>query len=72
MGAKKAKVKTQYEIMKSTRGSWNGTNPVTKVVQDKTKYIRKCAKTELRPLRRDADSAPFSISFVNVWTKINI
>ena len=35
------KIKTNLELMKSIRGNWNGINPVTKVIKDKTKYTRK-------------------------------
>ena len=32
---------TFLDAIKSQRGSWNGVNPVTKVIPDKTKYSRK-------------------------------
>lgn len=37
----KPKIRSQYELAKSIRGSWNKINPVTKVIPDKTKYTRK-------------------------------
>lgn len=37
----KMKCKSNIELMKSIRGTWNGLNPVTKIVKDKTKYTRK-------------------------------
>ena len=30
-----------YESARRIRGSWNGINPVTKIIPDKTKYTRK-------------------------------
>lgn len=41
---KKDKVKsdmTFLDAIQSQRGSWNGVNPVTKIIPDKTKYFRK-------------------------------
>lgn len=35
------KCKSNIELMKSIRGTWNGVNPITKVIKDKTKYTRK-------------------------------
>jgi len=31
----KTKIKNQVEIIHSIRGSWNGVNPVTKIIPDK-------------------------------------
>lgn len=39
--AKKKKKKIAYEIWKGIRKDWNGVNPVTKIIPDKTKYKRK-------------------------------
>lgn len=38
---KMPKAKTEAEIIASIRGSWHGVNPVTRIVQGKTKYTRK-------------------------------
>ena len=35
------KKKTTVELLKKIRNSWNGVNPTTKVIPDKTKYNRK-------------------------------
>lgn len=35
------KIKSNLDLMKSIRKDWNGVNPVTKVIKDKTKYTRK-------------------------------
>ena len=35
------KKKTTAEFLKKIRNSWNGVNPVTKIIPDKTKYNRK-------------------------------
>lgn len=40
MNRKTKKPRTSYELQKSIRGSWNGTNPVTKVIDGKH-YSRK-------------------------------
>ena len=32
---RKTKIKNQIEIIRSIRGSWNGVNPVTKIIPDK-------------------------------------
>lgn len=32
---RKTKIKSQVEIIRSIRGSWNGINPVTKIIPDK-------------------------------------
>lgn len=32
---RKTKIKNQVEIIRSIRGSWNGVNPVTKIIPDK-------------------------------------
>lgn len=32
---RKTKIKSQVEIIRSIRGSWNGVNPVTKIIPDK-------------------------------------
>ena len=37
----KMKCKSNTELMKSIRGTWNGLNPVPKIVKDKTNYTRK-------------------------------
>lgn len=41
MNRKTKKPRTFYELQKSIRGSWNGVNPVTKVVDNKNHYSRK-------------------------------
>ena len=38
---KNAKTNPTYEAARRIRGSWNGINPVTKIIPDKTKYTRK-------------------------------
>ena len=35
MAKKKKKEKSMFDLYKSIRGSWNGVNPVTKVVESK-------------------------------------
>lgn len=35
------KIKSNLDLMKSIRRDWNGVNPLTKVIKDKTKYTRK-------------------------------
>ena len=35
------KMRTNYELAKSMRGSWNGVVPVTRIFSDKKKYTRK-------------------------------
>ena len=35
MSKKKKKAPTDLELMRSVRGSWNGVNPVTRVVESK-------------------------------------
>lgn len=37
----KMKCKSNIELIKCIRGTWNAINPVTKVIKDKTKYTRK-------------------------------
>lgn len=37
----KVKEKTELELLKGIRGSWNGINPVTKIFKDRSKYDRK-------------------------------
>ena len=34
-------VPTQFELMREMRGSWNGLNPVTRVIPNKKAYTRK-------------------------------
>lgn len=34
-------VPTQFELMRKMRGSWNGLNPVTRVIPNKKAYTRK-------------------------------
>lgn len=34
-------VPTQFELMRRMRGSWNGLNPVTRVIPNKKAYSRK-------------------------------
>lgn len=41
MKIKNKKIKTNLELIKSIRNDWNGLNPCTKVIKDKTKYNRK-------------------------------
>jgi hypothetical protein len=35
------KPKTEYDILKSIRGTWGNVNPVTKVIDSKKVYTRK-------------------------------
>lgn len=41
MSKKKEDKNSTYEAARHLRGSWNGVNPVTKIIPDKTKYSRK-------------------------------
>lgn len=41
MKKNKKKKKTTIDYLSKIRNSWNGINPVTRVVPDKTKYSRK-------------------------------
>lgn len=41
MNRKTKKPRSSYELQKSIRGSWNGINPVTKVIDNKNRYSRK-------------------------------
>lgn len=43
---KKMSKKAQKDFYNSKRGSWNGVNPVTKVVKNKKKYDRNRSKRE--------------------------
>ena len=38
---KNAKTNPTYEAARRIRRDWNGVNPVTKIIPDKTKYTRK-------------------------------
>ena len=38
---KNAKTNLTYEAARRIRRDWNGVNPVTKIIPDKTKYTRK-------------------------------
>ena len=38
---KNAKINPTYEAARRIRRDWNGVNPVTKIIPDKTKYTRK-------------------------------
>ena len=40
------KTKSKKNVGKNSRGTWFGVNPVTRVVQDKTKYNRNRQKKE--------------------------
>lgn len=40
---------SSYELMRKVRGSWNGVNPVTRVIPDKTKYCRKVKHPQRTP-----------------------
>ena len=44
---KKMSKKAQKNFYNSKRGSWNGVNPVTKVVKNKKKYDRNRSKREV-------------------------
>lgn len=53
MSRKKKKIKikldqTNFDILQSIRKSWGDFNPVTRVVEDKTKYNRRKEKEKLR------------------------
>lgn len=37
MAKKKKKEKSAFDLYKSIRGSWNGVNPVTRIVESKKK-----------------------------------
>ena len=45
-------MKKKKNVGKNSRGTWFGVNPVTRVVQDKTKYNRKKAKKEINNIIR--------------------
>lgn len=38
---KKLQPRSFLEVYQSLRGNWNGVNPITKVIKDKTAYSRK-------------------------------
>ena len=38
---KNAKINPTYEAARRIRRDWNGVNPITKIIPDKTKYTRK-------------------------------
>ena len=37
----KKEPRTQYEVFRAVRGTWNGVNPVTKVIPDKRRKAPK-------------------------------
>lgn len=51
---KKQSKKKQHEYYASQRGSWNGVNPVTRVVKSKKTYNRNTIK---QTIRRDLDES---------------
>ena len=47
MGNKKKEIPTNLELIQSRRGSWNGINPVTRVVESKKNKKVKHKKREM-------------------------
>ena len=39
--SKKKETNPTYEAARCMRGDWNGINPATRIIPDKTKYTRK-------------------------------
>lgn len=47
MSNKKKEIPSNLELVQSTRGSWNGINPVTRVVESKKRKPTKHKKREM-------------------------
>lgn len=51
--SKKKKIPSNLELIKSQRGSWNGINPVTRVVESKKNKPVKHKKREMEAAHDD-------------------
>lgn len=51
----KEEEKTDFELFKSIRGSWDGLDPTSKIFKDKTKYDRKQKYKKKREDYEDSD-----------------
>lgn len=57
--------KAQREFHAKQRGSWNGVNPVTRIVPSGKAYKRSAAKTETRSIVRK-DSGRYGAGFTSM------